>query len=185
MLPCLTILAFEHGFVWPDPSATISTVPCQNLLFWALSWVTPWRTRTPWCYGKLSLVIFQMELKWYLISSWVVGRQNGSGRLALLFAFLMDMMVRGLNILVQDWSAFFRYYFAFSAEKMQSQLSCELVHSFIHFKGTIARSLAVNWFCLHRSIFSLKIIIINQRNVFLCYANVFLCHVLITKKLNT
>ena len=101
-------------FFGPDLMyAIVSAVPCQNLLFWALNWVTPWKTRTHWSYGKLSLVILQMELKWYLISSWVVESQNGSARLALSFAFLMDMMVRGLNILVQDWSAFFRYYFVF------------------------------------------------------------------------
>jgi hypothetical protein len=40
----------------------------------------------------------------------------------------MDMMARGLNILVQDWSAFFRYYFAFPIAKM-------------HLKGTVTRSL--------------------------------------------
>lgn len=104
----------QSGFLWTDQHAIISTVPCQNLLFWALSWVTPWRTQTHWSYGKLSLVILQMELKLYLISSWVVGSQNGSARPALSCAFLRDMMVRGLNILVQDWSAFFRYYFACS-----------------------------------------------------------------------
>jgi hypothetical protein len=37
----------------------------------------------------------------------------------LLFAFLMDMMVRGLNILVQDWSASFRYYFPYGTVKTQ------------------------------------------------------------------
>jgi hypothetical protein len=94
-----------------------------------------------------------------------VGSQNGSARLALSFAFLMDMMVRGLNILVQDWNAFFRYYFAFPVAKM-------------HLKGTVA-TLHDDGFAVTSLLCSLSVIRVmslNAREIFsvLVYGNVFL-----------
>lgn len=134
--PFLIDLVYHHLMC-----AIIWTVPCQNLLFWALSWVIQWRTQTHWFYGKHSLVIFQMGLKWYLISSLVAERQNGSARPGLLSAFLMDMTVKGLNILVREWSASFRYHFA-QVAKMWTQVSLpfKVPVLYMHIKGTYEES---------------------------------------------
>jgi hypothetical protein len=50
----------------------------------------------------------------------------------------MDMMVRGLNILVQDWSASFRYYFPGLTVKIKPYYLLNLKVVSIHVKGTNA-----------------------------------------------